>query len=449
MTLSGMRFSVIGMGRSGISAAKLILNLGGDCILSDKRDDPELRQSVKDIPVEKVFGKELIRENDIVVLSPGIPPSSPVFREAERRGCEIISEVELFYRVFSGRIIAITGTDGKSTTTTMTAHLLRCCGLNAREGGNLGNPLCDLLYDISDDTIVVAEVSCFQLITCKRFRPQVAVITNLAEDHLEYHGSFNAYIRAKARVLANQAHGDVFVRNMDDPILRRFLTPDDRFTKENGQEILECSQNIPVFSGVFMKDGVFFIADKGKNISLCPRDTLCLPGRHNVENALLSICACLPFSKNMDGIIKGLRSFKGLPHRIEFVREKDGVRFFNDSKATNPHSTIFALRSFDEPVILIAGGHEKGLSLIELGVECERRCKGVVLTGESAQRMFQELPPTIKKEIVNSLEEAVTLAFYLAKPKGIVLFSPGCSSYDRFKNFEERGEVFKRIVLTL
>ncbi len=451
MTIAGRSFSVVGLGRSGVAAANALAIRGGDVLASDAKPDAALA-SIRVLlhpGVQVQAGREVVRPGDVAVLSPGIPPNAWAFREAGRVASEVIGEVELFARLWPGRIVAITGTDGKSTTTTLTAHLLKACGMDAIAAGNLGNPLCELLDDAGCDRVAVAEVSCFQLLTTDRFRPLVALVTNLAEDHTEHHGSLNAYLRAKARVVMRQAYGDWFVRNLDDPRLALWMTPDSRLAPDNGQTVLEVSCHRAVTNGAFVLDDTFFLARDGQRIPVCARADFPAIGAHNAENAVLALAATLPFAPDPSALASGLRSYRGLPHRLEFVRECQGVRFYNDSKATNPHAAITALRAFDTPVVLIAGGHEKGLDYAELAVEVGRHCAAVVLAGECANRMAREFPDGVQKVRASSWDEAIGLAFDLARPQGVVLMSPASSSYDAFTNFEARGDWFRAAVQAL
>jgi len=297
--------------------------------------------------------------------------------------------------------------------------------------------------------VVVAEVSCYQLLSTIRFRPEVAVITNLAEDHLDHHGSFEAYVAAKARILKEQAHGDVFVRNLDDRLLAEWVRPGNRWTRDNGQRVRDVSRTGPVKDGAFLLDHAVHVAEQGNEVRIADRGEFPLPGEHNTEDLLLAIAAASSLRLDPEGLREGLSTYRGLPHRLEFVRRVEGVSFFNDSKATNPHAAITALRAFDRKVVLIAGGFEKGLPLTELALEVEWRCRAVVLTGDSAERMRQEFPHTVPTEVVPTLEDAVILAFEKAQPDGIVLFSPAASSFDRYSSFEERGDAFRSLVEAL
>jgi UDP-N-acetylmuramoylalanine--D-glutamate ligase len=450
MRIAGRSFSVVGMGKSGLAAARLLGRLGGDVVLSDRSDSPALRRAADGLPspVRVVFGEEVIRPGDVAVLSPGIAPHAPAFREANRVADEVIGEVELFFRLFPGRVLAVTGTDGKSTTTTLAAHLLRAAGIPAAAAGNLGNPVCDLVGELGPADVVVAEVSCFQLLTCSRFRPVVALVTNLAEDHTEHHGSFEAYVAAKARVLARQAAGDTFVRNLDDPLLAGWCRPG-ADVHGNGQRLLDVRRGGEVADGAFAAGGAFWVAAAGRATRVCDRAAFGPVGDHNVENAALALAACLPFGAAPGALAAGLASYRGLAHRIEPVGEIDGVRFYNDSKATNPHAAITGLRAFGQPVVLLAGGHEKGLALDELAVEVGRHCAAVVLVGESAARMAREFPAGVPTEILPDLAAGTRRALELARGVGVVLFSPAASSFDRFRDFEERGDRFRDIVAAL
>lgn len=451
MKIEGRPFSVVGMGRSGVSAANALARRGGSVLLSDGCDTPRIRSVSEALEpgIQTVVGRETIRPGDTAVLSPGIPPASPAFIEARAVAREVIGEVELFYRLFGGRIVAITGTDGKSTVTTLTAQLLEAAGWRAHAAGNLGNPLCDLLETVGPGDVVVAEVSCFQLITTSSFRPRVACVTNLAPDHIEYHGSFDAYVRAKALVSARQGPGDWFIRNRDDPLLSSWSTEGHDFCPHRGQTVLEVSRTGPVGEGAWSDGETLFLAVGGESVRVADRGTLPLPGGHNTENALLALAACLPFEPEVSTLAEGLADYRGLPHRIELVRELEGVRFYNDSKATNPHAAVTALKAFDEPVVLIAGGHEKGLCYEELAIEVGKNCLSVILVGESSASMSEAFPSTVPLEVVEDHQEAVRRAFEAAAPSGVVLFSPAASSFDRFQSYEERGDRFRRIVMGL
>ncbi|HNU69158.1 MAG TPA: UDP-N-acetylmuramoyl-L-alanine--D-glutamate ligase [Myxococcota bacterium] len=453
MLVEGRKFCVIGMGKSGIAASNLLASHGAQVVLSDMRDNRDLRESVAgsvDRRVETVFGCEVVRPGSVAVLSPGIAPHAPAFRLAQRVADEVIGEVELFFRFFPGRTIAVTGTDGKSTVTTLTAHLLNACGIPARAAGNLGNALCGEVQDLTEKDVVVAEVSCFQLITCRQFRPDVALVTNLAPDHIDHHGTWEAYVRAKAMVGAAQMAGDAFVRNIDDPVLKTWFTPGNRWISGNGQAVVDVSLEHSVEDGAFLEDGGLWIASRKRAIEVCRRDELKLPGPHNTENALMAIAACMALQDrrvSIPSLVNGLRTYAGLPHRIEFVRHLDGVDWYNDSKATNPHAAAVGIRSFaGRPLVLLAGGYEKNLELKDMATAIGERCRHVVLFGACAERMKREFPKAVPLEIVQDMRSAVNRAREIADPDSVVLLSPGASSFDQFTSFEDRGDRFKKMI---
>ena len=425
-------------------------------VLSDARDTSDIRESVAKTlnrRVETVFGSEVVEPGSIAVLSPGVAPDAFAYRLANRVADEVLGEVELFFRLFPGRTIAVTGTDGKSTVTTLTSHLLTCCGIGAHAAGNLGNALCGMVHGLTDRDVVVAEVSCFQLLTTSRFRPCVALVTNLAPDHIDHHGTFDAYVRAKARVTDAQMHGDAFVRNVDDPILATWFTPGNHWVAGNGQALHDVSQTCEVETGAFFRDGSLWIAENGNSIEVCGREELNLPGPHNTENALMSIAACMALRDRrvtIPGLLAGLRSYRGLPHRIEFIREKDGVRWYNDSKATNPHAACVGIRSFEgKPLVLLAGGYEKGLDLDDMAAAIGERCSSVILFGACAARMKREFPASVPTSVVPDMRSAINLATRTVAAGGVVLLSPGASSFDQFTSFEDRGDRFRAMVMEL
>ncbi len=456
MRIEGQRFCVIGMGKSGIAASNLLAGLGGNVLISDGRDTSDIRESVArnlNRRVETVFGREVVEPGSIAILSPGVAPDSAAYRLAWRVADEVLGEVELFFRLFPGRTIAVTGTDGKSTVTTLTAHLLTSCGISAHAAGNLGNALCGLVAGLTDKDVVVAEISCFQLLTTSRFRPDVALVTNLAPDHIDHHGSYDAYIRAKALVARNQMHGDAFVRNIDDQVLKTWFEPSNRWIEGNGQVIHDVSREGPVASGACFKDDSFWISSGSSSIEVCARNELRLPGPHNTENALMAIAACMALRDRritIPGIVNGLRTYRGLPHRIEFVRDLDGVSWYNDSKATNPHAACVGIRSFaGRPLVLLAGGYEKHLDLSDMAAAISERCTSVILFGASAARMKREFPSSVPTSVVPDMKAAVSLARQTAPDTGVVLLSPGASSFDQFQSFEDRGDRFRAMVLDL
>lgn len=443
MEFKGKKFSIVGGGKSGISAANLISRKGGDVLLSDLRREGELNLKNLNKNVQFVGGKNLIREGDIVILSPGVSPLSKIFKNAYKLGREVLGEIELFYRVVKNPIIAITGTDGKSTTTAWIGFCLGKCGFDFKVGGNIGNPLCDLVDELNEGTIVVAEVSSFQLITTKFFKPWIAVVTNIAEDHIDHHGNMKEYVEAKKNILKNLDKGGIFVQNIDDEVISKWQV-------SGGVKTIMVSQEKEIEEGVFFKDGKIFHKFKGMKNEIVSLDNIKIPGKHNIENALLTTAVCIASSADYEGIKKGLTEFEGLEHRIERVPAERNILFFNDSKATNPHSAIVALKTFEgKKPVLIAGGYDKGLSFTSLAMEIKKVCKGVILIGASRHRLADAIGSDFSIQFADSLKDAILKGAKMAGEGGIVLFSPACSSFDMFSSYEERGMEFKKIVKEL
>lgn len=437
-------FSVLGAAKSGIAAANVLARLGADVLLSDKKSEHEMASLAGqlDARVKLTFGKNEVRPGDIVVISPGIAPHTSAFAEASELGSAVWSEVELFYRLCPAPIVAITGTDGKSTTTELIAHLLRVANPDVRVGGNIGNPLCGELETISSTTLVVAEISCFQLVTIAEFRPYVAVFTNIADDHAYYHGSHEAYQEAKRRLYENMGAGDFLVLNADDAAIASW--PIDVPARQ-----IHFSRRRAVEGGLYFKNDRFVSDVEGSSTVIATRSDLPLPGDHNVENALAALAVTRVFGMEVDRVRAQLRTFRGLPHRIESVGTVDGVLYVNDSKATNPHSVIAALQSVEGSLILLAGGADKNTDFGELADELVGRARLAVLFGETKEKLRQAIAGRVPTQLVHDLREAVQLAHSQATSGETVLLSPACSSFDQFRSFEHRGDCFVEYVREL
>ncbi len=442
MKIKGTGFSILGMARTGVATARLLNEQGADVLLSDDRPGHELKDRVAQLPdgVHVHTDGLVVRPGDVVVISPGIAPRSRGFRLAQRLGSEVISDIELFYRMWPGVVVAITGTDGKSTVTALTAHLLNALGRKAVTAGNIGTPVATLPGHLDPDTIVVLEVSSAQLLTSRGFRPEVAVVTNIARDHMGYHGSFDAYVEAKHRIIMNQLAGDVFVRNMDDPVIR------DSFLPVHGQSVVDCSTREKLTNGVFLSGGDFVVARNGEYRIAAGREDLGLVGRHNAENALMALGVAMALDVDLEGASAAFGAFKGLEHRLEFVAEIGGVRFVNDSKATNPHAAAAGLRALDGRVIAIVGGHDKGLPFDEMAEALRDKAYLVIHTGPAGPRIADAVKGMVQTEAAQDMEDAVRMAFSAAVRGDTVVLSPGCSSFDAFNDFEDRGRQFKAMV---
>ncbi len=434
LEVKGQRFSVLGLARTGIAAANYLARHGADVVASDTRPIENLPLGDLDGRVTVKAGENFVRPGDTVVISPGIKPGTPTWHLAHTTGSEVLSDIELFYRLAPCPIVAITGTDGKSTTTTLIATLLEAAGKTVFTGGNIGLGCMTGLEGLQPDHVAVLEVSCFQLTHCPTFRPRVAVVTNIAEDHVEYHGSMAAYIEAKQQVYANMGPGDILVANGDDPEISRWQFPEGVEVRRFGwREGLDSWADLRT---VHLPGGAQEAHREFK-----------LKGLHNVENIM---AAALATAELFPGVLPALRAFPGLEHRMEYVATINGVEYYNDTKATNPHATTAVVNAFrDEPFWLLAGGYEKGSDFGELGPLIAARTRGALLYGQTRQRLAESVPPGARVECVETLAQAVQRAHILARPGEKVILAPACASFDQFSDFEQRGRVFKELVLAL
>lgn len=439
---------VLGLGRSGVSAAEYLVKRGASVLLSESSQPNESRQSdiqkLKELGVEVEVGghsQTALDFAELVVVSPGIAPGNDVIRELEKRKIEIICDVELAARETKIPIIGITGTNGKSTTTALVSHILSTAGLRAPACGNFGVPVLDELEKMPD--YLVAEISSYQLHYTKTLAPKVAVWTNLTPDHIEWHGNLQNYTEAKQKLFAQQQANQYAILNEDDPIVKEFQPESEIFSFAVESSLDHALQ------GAFMQHGFLSYRIDGRTRILCHQDDLKIIGKHNLENALAAVAVAAVCNIEFEKIVEGLKSFPGLEHRLEYVDTINGVKYYNDSKATNPNSTIKALEAFGtEKVVLIAGGKDKHTSLDEL-VHCvKEHASDVVLIGEAKERFQQALKAAGFNSIhtSQSMEEAVNTASQIGK--GPVVLSPACASFDMFKDFEDRGRVFKNLVRT-
>ena len=441
--LKRVRVSVLGIARSGLVAANWLAAAGADVLASDLRPRDQWPEGL-DPRVKVADGRNEVREGDLVIISPGIRPDSPAYELAHARGREVWSDIELFGRLCPAPVIAITGTDGKSTTTAMIGDVFRACGRPPAVGGNIGIGAMGILDAVDPAGVAVLEISCFQLVHTLTLRPRVTVLTNIAEDHVDYHGSFDAYVTAKRRVLQASGAGDVVVLNRDDPILDAWTLPEGtrRFT-------FGAQHPVSTLDAAWVEGGSIFVDLGDGPTPLLATDALRVVGGHNVLNAMSAALVGLAMGLDPEGVADALRAFPGLEHRMEFVDEVDGVRWFNDTKATNPHAAGAVLEAIDGPVVLIAGGSEKGSDFSALGPLIAARTRAAVLNGETRERLAAAIPAGHAVEMVESMEEAVRLAAGLARPGDMVVLAPACASFDQFKDFEHRGREFKRMVHAL
>jgi len=443
----GSNAVVVGLARSGVAAAKLLRRHGASVRGVDRRRAEELgtlTQELEAAGVELSFGTmdpSVLEGRDLVVVSPGVPLDLPLFAEAERQGIPIAAEVELGFAVARAPIVAVTGTNGKSTTVELLGAMGRAAGRTTEVLGNIGTALSERAEEIPEDGLLVVEISSFQLEACARFRPKVGILLNVTPDHLDRHGSMERYAALKARLFAQQTEEDFRVQPLGDPRIDALLRP-------MKSKPLWFGFADPTGDGVWLEGNMLRYRALGASGTLIRRDDVALPGPHNTENMAAASAAALAIGLPEKAIGKALREFRGLPHRLTLVAEIDGVRYVNDSKATNVDSMRRALESFPRPLTLIAGGRDKDgdfAAIRELALE---RVTHVVYVGEAAAKIERSWPE-IPHDRAATLEEAVQLARARTPQGGVVLLSPGCASYDMFRNFEERGARFEAAVLEL
>jgi UDP-N-acetylmuramoylalanine--D-glutamate ligase len=435
---------VLGMGRSGQAAASLILAAGAQPVLADDVVERLHQDSVRRLVEAGAIlgGVESLSAVSLVVTSPGVPIRHPVLAGARSRGIPVWGELELAYRRCPAPILAVTGSDGKSTTCSLLAHLIAAAGRSVALAGNIGTPLSAVVHSMDPHGLVVVEVSSYQLETTTSFKPWVAGLLNVAPDHLERHGSLEEYARTKARVFAFQGPDDWAVINADRPGLRDCCP-------NNKARPLAFSARGTVAGGACVAERWLVQVDRGSVLPVLPVERLAIPGHHNVENALAALAMILPLGIDVSRLAKGLESFRSLPHRLEPIGVARGVRYVNDSKATNVHAAATGLCSVPAPVILLAGGKDKGLSFDMLAEAARPRVRLVITYGEASRRLARALAPVVRTRQAPDLPAAVQEAAALAVAGDTVLLSPACSSFDAYGSFEERGDHFRALVRSL
>ena len=444
--LEGVRVLVVGLGKSGLAAARLAASHGARVLVTDRRSERELGAVVaraRDVGATVHAGGHppaLAAEADLIVISPGVPPTIELLEHARRFDLPIWGEVELAAHFCRGRVVGVTGSNGKSTVTALAGHVLRGAGVPGGTGGNLETPFADLLALDGPDAVHAVELSSFQLETVETLRPEVAIVLNLSPDHLDRYPSLEAYGRAKARLLEVQRPEGFALLNADDEPSRVF--------REHVRGRLHLfSTREPVEHGAYMRDGrLVLITEHGEDDPIDAAE-LPLAGEHNLSNALAAALACRLVGVEPDAIAEGLRSFAPLPHRLQHVRSVGGVTFYNDSKATNPASTACALSSFGHGrVHLILGGRDKGADWTELEEPLRCHARQVLLVGEAAPALKRRFEGAVPMTDCDTVGRAVEAAFEAAETGDVVLLAPGCASFDQYESFEQRGEDFVRRV---
>ncbi|KAA8782637.1 UDP-N-acetylmuramoylalanine--D-glutamate ligase [Paenibacillus sp. 4624] len=462
-TYRGQQVVVLGLAKSGVQVAKVLHRAGADVIVNDKKDREQCPEAseLEALGISVVCGghpDDLIhRDVKLVVKNPGIPYHAAPVQQALELGIEVVTEVEVAYHLCGAPMIGITGSNGKTTTTTWVGNMLEQAGLNPIVAGNIGTPLCEAAEQATADNWMVVELSSFQLKGTVEFRPRIAALLNVAETHLDYHGGMEDYVASKAKLFANQQPDDVAVLNWDDAVCRELIP----YIKAR---LIPFSLTENLETGVYadppyvdgeeddVKRQVIYSDGAGHREVIIDVEDIGIPGRFNVGNALAAVAIAIAAGANPSKLAAPLADFKGVEHRLEYVLEHNGSVYYNNSKATNSKATVMALNSFKEPVVLIAGGLDRGSDMMELLPALEERVKALVVLGENRAKMAKvaELAGLKQIKVVDNEEDAartltvaVQEAARLAEPGDVVLLSPACASWDMFASYEERGRIFK------
>jgi len=441
--LRGKRVTVVGMARSGVAAARALHALGAQVTITDRKPVDQLRAQAAalgtaEIAVEAGGHPERIFTGaDLIVLSPGVPKIPPV-RAALDRGVKVIGELELGWLLADAPFVGITGTNGKSTVTTLVGLMLKKAGKRTLVAGNIGNALTEEVPLLQGQDWIVVELSSFQLEDIDTFRPRIAAVLNVTQDHLDRYATLEEYAAAKERIFRNQRKDDALVLNFDDPLVAA-MAP------RAPSRVVPFSRTGKLREGAFVEKGTLYVGTE----AICRVDEIRITGVHNLENALAASALALAAGADRTSVAAVLREFPGLEHRLEFVREKDGVTYINDSKGTNVGAVVKSVEGFTQPVILIAGGLDKGSDFTPLAGLFRRKVKLLILIGKAADKMAAALGGASETVIAKTLRDAVQLGHDRARPGDVVLLSPACASFDMFRDFEDRGRQFKDAVKDL
>ena len=452
MELENKNVLVIGAGISGFAAAKIAKKFGANVTLSDAKNESDLKynfEELREVGVNLIFGKQtenLLDGVDLIIVSPAVPLRIPILQAALNKKISVISEVELAYNLAQSPICAVTGTNGKTTTVTLLGLLLESQYEKVGVGGNIGVALSEVALKVGEGGYIAAEISSYQMEATNNFKPHISAILNITPDHLKRHGTMEFYQAMKEKIFAQETADDFLVLNYDDEKVREIKS-------RAGCKVFYFSRKKILDEGAFIDDGQLIIKFDGKIFELCTIDELGIKGGHNVENALAASMTAFLAGVTAENICEVLKKFQGVEHRIEFVKEIDGVKYYNDSKATNTDSAIKALETFDGHINLIAGGDDKLTDLTEFLTLVNQRVDNLILVGDAAKRFKDDAIKTgfnAEKifEAGYSMEKAVEIAKNISKSPQIVLLSPACASFDMYDNFEERGKDFKQLVVS-
>lgn len=447
MNVAGKNVLVVGLARSGVAAAEFLVRGGARVTVNDAKPEDELREAaaLRAKGVQVIAGShppELFEKSDLIIASPGVPLALEPFKRARAAGVPVLGEVELAARFMRGRLIGVTGSNGKTTTTTLIGELLAFAGLNVQVGGNIGTPLISLVETSRDEGFTVIELSSFQLESVEQMHLFAAVLINITPDHLDRYPSMDDYAAAKARIFRHQEPQDVAVLNADD----------DRVSKMNSlttAHVVYFSRKRELDEGIFLRGDELINRLGGREQVLITRGEIALRGDHNLENVMSALAVGLACGASADSMREAVRNFKGVEHRLEFVAEINQVKFYNDSKATNVDAAIKSIEAFPQGLILILGGKDKGGDYAPLAPLVAERCEQVILIGAAADKIAAALDKTRPLHRAATMPEAVELGYRLSGPGKVVLLAPACASFDMFENFEHRGRVFKKAVESL
>jgi UDP-N-acetylmuramoylalanine--D-glutamate ligase len=445
--LRGKRVLVVGLARTGVATSLFCAARGAAVTATDSRTENEidaeiakLREAGATLELGGHQEKTFLAQ-ELIIPSPGVPTDAPLLQSARAKGITIWSEIELAYRFLKGKLVGITGSNGKTTTTSLVDHILKGAGYSTILAGNIGTPLIGRVDASRDDTITVLELSSFQLELVETFRPNIGVFLNLTADHLDRHHTMEAYGAAKARLFENQTEEDSTVLNADDPATTPYAP--------SRPQVYWFSRKQRVAQGAYLRGGEIIFRRNGGEEAVLKRDDIALPGAHNLENVLAAVAAACTVGADAGAIAKGVRSFAGVEHRLEFVAEIGGVRYYNDSKATNVDATLKALDAFPGRILVILGGKDKGSDYTELQKPLREKAILALLVGAAAEKIERQIAGSVAIEHAGTIERAVEIASHAAQPGDIVLLAPACASFDQFQNFEHRGRVFKELVRQL
>jgi UDP-N-acetylmuramoylalanine--D-glutamate ligase len=442
--LRGKRVLVVGLARTGVATSLFCAARGAIVTATDTRMEnaiggalPQLRAAGAHLELGG-HSKEIFLQQDLIIPSPGVPADAPLLQAARASGATIWSEIELADRFLKGRLIGITGSNGKTTTTSLIEHILRSAGVPTILAGNIGTPLISVVEQTNDRTITVAELSSFQLELIEAFRPNISAFLNLTPDHLDRHHTFEGYGSAKARIFENQTESDSAVLNADDPATTKYAP--------SKPQLFWFSRKQRVAQGAFVRESEIVFRHDGKEETVLKVQDIPLAGAHNVENVLAAVAATRLAGAEAAAIAKGVRSFSGVEHRLEFVAEIGGVRYYNDSKATNVDATLKALDAFPGRILVILGGKDKGSDYTLLQTPLREKAILALLIGAAADKIEKQIAGSVAIERAGTIERAVEIASHAARPGDVMLLAPACASFDQFENYEHRGRVFKDLV---